>query len=71
MDKMTKSHHKASDEKQELVSVKKSYFLMAMIAIVNIVWGANTSLPAPFYPKIAEEKGATPTQVIRIFLKND
>ena len=38
---------------------------MAMIAVVSIVWGANTSLPAPFYPKMAEEKGATPSQVTR------
>ena len=65
--KMTKSSDKEFDEKQELVSTTKSYLLMAMIAVVNIVWGANTSLPAPFYPKIAEEKGATPTQVNRIF----
>ena len=62
---MTKSYNKEFCEKQELVSVKKSYFSMAMIAVVNIVWGANTSLPAPFYPKLAEEKGATPSQVTR------
>ena len=64
---MTKSYHKASEEKQELLSTTKSYLLMVMIAVVNIVWGANTSLPAPFYPKIAEEKGATPSQVTRIY----
>ena len=62
---MTKSYDKEFDEKQELVSTTKSYLLMAMIAVVSIVWGANTSLPAPFYPKMAEEKGATPSQVTR------
>ena len=63
--KMTKSYDKEFDEKQELVSTSKNYLLMAMIAVVSIVWGANTSLPAPFYPKMAEEKGATPSQVTR------
>ena len=67
--KMTKSYDKEFDEKQELVSTSKNYLLMAMIAVVCIVWGANTSLPAPFYPKMAEEKGATPSQVIRFSTK--
>ena len=51
------------NENQTNKSTIHKYFLMVLIVIANITWGVNTSLLAPFYPKVAEEKGATPSQV--------
>jgi hypothetical protein len=33
-----------------------------------IVWGLMVSILPPFYPKEAEKKGATPSQVTDLFL---
>ena len=51
------------DENATNISTIQKYLLMVLIAIANISCGINTSLLAPFYPKVAEEKGATPSQV--------
>ena len=50
-------------ENQTNMSTIHKYLLMVLIVIANITWGINISLLAPFYPKVAEEKGATPSQV--------
>ena len=61
---MTKNDdQEVADENKINMSTIQKYLLMVLIVIGNISWGINTSLLAPFYPKVAEEKGATPSQV--------
>ena len=61
--KMTKTIHPESDQNQ--LPRKKKCLLIVLIVVADINWGANTQLPAPFYPKLAEKRGASPSQVER------
>ena len=61
--KMTKTIHPESDQNQ--LPRKKKFLLIVLIVVADINWGANTQLPAPFYPKLAEKRGASPSQVER------
>ena len=51
-------------EKKSEKSEKKLCIFLLFLAISYIVWGTTCSLTAPFYPGEAENKGATPSQVI-------
>ena len=42
----------------------RKVLLLVVCGASNIVWGMLISLQPPFYPTEAENKGATPSQVI-------
>ena len=48
----------------EKKSEKRYCIFLFILAISYTVWGTTFSLTAPFYPGEAENKGATPSQVI-------
>ena len=53
------------EENRAIMSGKKKLVLIVLLVIAYLVWGSIISLQPPFYPKEAEAKGATPSQVCR------
>ena len=51
------------EENRAIMSGKKKLVLIVLLVIAYLVWGSIISLQPPFYPKEAEAKGATPSQV--------
>ena len=46
-----------------IVSAQKKLVLIILLVIAYLVWGSMISILPPVYPKEAEAKGATPSQV--------
>lgn len=66
------THDVKEEEETEKVRITKRYtstqwITLATLAFGNFCVGAIASLQAPFFPKEAEEKGATPTEYGLIF----
>ena len=47
----------------------KTVVFFVTIGGAFIIWGLYYALQPPFYPSVAESKGATPAQVHRIIMK--
>ena len=50
-----------------MVSRKRKVVMCIVIGLCYLEWGSLLSLLAPFYPSEAEHKGATPSEVSRIY----
>ena len=53
------------NDEENIMSAKKKVVLIVLLVIAYLVWGSIISLQPPFYPKEAEAKGVTPSQVCR------
>ena len=46
-----------------LMTRKRKVVMATMVGIAYVLWGCNISIQPPIYPREAERKGATPSQV--------
>ena len=59
----TSSERSAKNETTSRLSRSRTVLLISICGTAYVVWGALISLQPPFYPTVAESKGATPSQV--------
>ena len=59
---MSKSESE-DDGRRPRLSQSRTVLLISICGTAYVVWGALISLQPPFYPTVAETKGATPSQV--------